>query len=236
MNDQVQVWISPWSLGSFSVSLRVWASTSALWPGKSGPEYPSLAEDPGAGCAQVAKILCSTLSTPYAKATAEFSNLFVWYCEFEWICNMRISVGGSTVDYHGCSWRRLQFSESVGCCSMVPLGQGLASLGQVSNFCTVENDTRPGRSAACTLGKFLEKFVGRCQKDLWGLPFCFFFSKNRNCKNSKHIAILWRDWILSGRASWCYHRRRDTSLGGTWSHFHGLCWNHMKHIDIHRYT
>lgn len=94
------------------------------------------------------------------------------YANFSWWLNCWL---------HGCSWRRLQFSESVGCCSMVPLGQGLASLGQVSNFRTVENDTRPGRSAACTLGKFLEKFVGRCQKDLWGLPFCFFFSKNQNC-------------------------------------------------------
>lgn len=106
-NREWYEWSSPsldlsLKFGSFSVSLfRVWVSTS-LWPGKSGPEYPSLAEDPGAGCtAQVAKMLCSTLSTPYAKATAEFSNLFVWYCEFEWICNMRISVGGSTVGYMG---------------------------------------------------------------------------------------------------------------------------------------
>ena len=67
------------------------------------------------------------------------------------------------------------------------------------------------------------------------LLFLFQKSKLRKRFCSKHIAILWRDWILWGRASWYYHRRRDTSLGGTWSHFHGLCWNHMKHIDIHRY-
>jgi len=116
---------------------------------------------------------------------------------------------------------------------MVPLGQGLASLGQVSNFCTVENDTRPGRSAACTLGKFLEKFVCRCQKDLRGLSFCFFFSKNQNC-GSVFAANILRS---CEEIEYCQAVPPDTTtdegipvwevLGAIST---GLCWNHMKHI------
>jgi len=55
----------------------------------------------------VAKILCSTLSTPYAKATAEFSNLFdivnlneFAICEYQLVAQLLATMGVLEGDFN----------------------------------------------------------------------------------------------------------------------------------------
>ncbi len=137
--DSQREWSDPsWSFFNSLILLDRFpvSSTWALWPGVKSvaSEYPSLTEDPGAKwvqrwensvhrwprCCLVHLVRQSySINIPWNLKSVCWI-LWIWmnlqYVHFRWWLNCWL---------HGCSWRRLQFSESVGCCSMVPLGQGL---------------------------------------------------------------------------------------------------------------